>query len=66
MLSDVVKDLLPRAQMLFTSGYAEGVISHGGKLDPTVSLLQKPYQADVLAARIRHLLRRSKTVETVK
>jgi signal transduction histidine kinase len=57
-LAELVRETLPDTQVLFTSGYPEGVISHGGKLDPTISLLQKPYQADVLAARIRHLLRR--------
>jgi hypothetical protein len=58
-LGELVKRKLPRAQILFTSGYAEGVLAHGGKLDPSVSLLQKPYHADVLAARIGQLLRRA-------
>jgi signal transduction histidine kinase len=57
-LSQLVKRKLPNTQILFTSGYAEGVIAHEGKIDPSVSLLQKPYSADVLSARIRHLLRR--------
>jgi signal transduction histidine kinase len=57
-LGELVKRKLPQAQILYTSGYAEGVIAHGGKLDPSVSLLQKPYHADMLAARVRHLLRR--------
>ncbi len=57
-LSEVVRTRLPGAQILFTSGYAEGVLAHQGKLDAKVSLLQKPYNADVLSARIRHLLRR--------
>ncbi|GGB82432.1 response regulator [Pseudoduganella buxea] len=59
-LSELVRRKLPKAQILFTSGYAEGVLAHEGKLDPTISLLQKPYNADVLSARIRHLLRRRK------
>ncbi len=57
-LSKVVRDRLPRAQVLFTSGYAEGVLAHDGRLDAGVNLLQKPYSADVLSARIRHMLRR--------
>jgi signal transduction histidine kinase len=57
-LSELVSKTLPSAQILFTSGYAEGVLTNDGKLNPGVSLLQKPYQADVLSARIRHLLRR--------
>jgi len=59
-LADLVRRKLPDAQILFTSGYAEGVLAHEGKLDPTISLLHKPYNADVLSARIRHLLRRRK------
>ncbi len=59
-LSKVVRSKLPAAQMLFTSGYAEGVLTHDGRLDAGVNLLQKPYNADVLSARIRHLLRRRK------
>jgi signal transduction histidine kinase len=57
-LSKVVRSKLPGAQILFTSGYAEGVLTHDGRLDAGVNLLQKPYNADVLSARIRHLLRR--------
>jgi len=43
---------------LYTSGYAEGVLAHEGKLAASINLLQKPYHADALSARIRHLLRR--------
>ncbi len=59
-LSKAVRSRLPSAQLLFTSGYAEGVLAHDGRLDTGVNLLQKPYNADVLSARIRHLLRRRK------
>jgi signal transduction histidine kinase len=59
-LADVVRRHCPDAQILFTSGYAEGVLTHEGKMDPSVSLLPKPYNPDVLSARIRHLLRRRK------
>ena len=58
-LRDHVRATLPAAQVLFTSGYAEGVLTHDGKVDASVNLLQKPYNADVLSARIRHLLRRT-------
>ena len=58
-LGNIVKRKLPGAHMLFTSGYAEGVLAHEGKLDPSVSLLHKPYNAEALSSRIRHLLRRS-------
>jgi hypothetical protein len=55
-LSELVKRKLPQAQILFTSGYAEGVLAHDGKLPPGVNLLPKPYSAETLSARIRHLL----------
>jgi signal transduction histidine kinase len=57
-LGETVRALLPRAQILYTSGYAEGVLAHEGKMEASVNLLQKPYHPDALSARIRHLLRR--------
>jgi signal transduction histidine kinase len=57
-LGQVLRERRPEAQILYTSGYAEGVLAHEGKVDATVHLLQKPYHPDALAARIRHLLRR--------
>lgn len=60
-LSELVREKLPQAQILFTSGYAEGVLSHDGKLPPGVNLLQKPYTAETLSSRIRHLLRKRGT-----
>ena len=57
-LGEVVRERLPQAQILYTSGYAEGVLAHEGKLEASVNLLQKPYHPDALSARIRHLLRR--------
>ncbi|OBV40382.1 response regulator [Janthinobacterium psychrotolerans] len=59
-LSEAVREHLPDTQILFTSGYAEGVLAHEGRLDPGVNLLQKPYTPDVLSSRLRQLLRRRK------
>ena len=59
-LGEAVRKHLPLAQVLYTSGYAEGVLAHEGKVHASVNLLQKPYHPDVLSARIRHLLRRGK------
>jgi len=56
-LESYVREKLPAAQILFTSGYAEGVLAHAGKVDAALNLLQKPYSVDQLGARIRHLLR---------
>jgi len=61
-LGEAVRARLPHAQVLYTSGYAEGVLAHEGKLEASVNLLRKPYHPDALSARIRHLLRRSSEV----
>jgi PAS domain S-box-containing protein len=48
--------LLPDLKVLFTSGYTENAIMHGGRLDPGVSLLSKPYPREALARKMRQLL----------
>lgn len=50
----------PDLVVLFTSGYTENSIVHGGKLDPGVELLSKPYTRESLDGRIRHLLANKK------
>ncbi|MES2901583.1 MAG: response regulator [Pseudomonadota bacterium] len=50
------KALIPNLAVLFTSGYTQNAIVHGGRLDPGVELLSKPYLAEHLARKIRHLL----------
>ncbi|MFC5480900.1 response regulator [Massilia suwonensis] len=57
-LGEVVRACLPQAQVLYTSGYAEGVLAHEGRLHEGVDLLRKPYDVGTLSARIRHLLKR--------
>ena len=46
----------PDIEVLFTSGYTENAIVHGGRLDPGVALLSKPYPREELARKIRHML----------
>ncbi|MEM5436515.1 PAS domain S-box protein [Paraburkholderia diazotrophica] len=48
--------LLPRLKVLFTSGYTHNAIVHGGRLDPGVELLSKPYSREQLAHKIRQIL----------
>lgn len=48
--------LLPALAVLFTSGYTQDAIVHGGRLDPGVDLLSKPYHRDQLAQKIRRSL----------
>jgi len=47
---------VPGLKVLYTSGYAENAIVHGGRLDAGVHLLSKPYSRAQLAAKIRHVL----------
>ncbi|MBP0595408.1 PAS domain S-box protein [Paraburkholderia sp. LEh10] len=59
--------MLPHLKVLFTSGYTHNVIVHGGRLDPGVELLSKPYRREQLAHKIRQMLdRREKRSMTVR
>jgi CheY-like chemotaxis protein len=55
-LARQAKAHLPGLAVLFTSGYTQNAIVHGGRLDPGVELLSKPYGRDQLARKVRHLL----------
>lgn len=48
--------LFPQIKVLFTSGYTQDAIVHGGRLDPGVHLLSKPYGRDHLARKLREVL----------
>ncbi len=56
-LARKAQERLPGLTVLFTSGYTENAIVHGGKLDDGVELLSKPYSREALARKIRHVLR---------
>jgi CheY-like chemotaxis protein len=58
-LAERARTLLPGIEILFTSGYVENAIAHGGRLDPGVTLLSKPYRREQLATKLRQLLDRS-------
>ncbi|MGN7293034.1 PAS domain S-box protein [Rhizobium sp. SAFR-030] len=59
-LARKAKERLPNIAVLFTSGYTENSIVHGGRLDPGVQLLSKPYTREALARKIRHVLNNEK------
>jgi PAS domain S-box-containing protein len=52
-LAKRAKALLPDIEVLYTSGYTQNAIVHGGRLDPGVELLSKPYRREELARKIR-------------
>ncbi|WP_052629458.1 response regulator [Pseudoxanthomonas suwonensis] len=55
-LARKARERIPGIAVLFTSGYTENAIVHGGRLDEGVSLLPKPYTRESLARKIRHVL----------
>lgn len=55
-LARKAKERLPNIAVLFTSGYTENSIVHGGRLDAGVELLSKPYTREALARKVRHVL----------
>ena len=46
----------PKMQRLFMSGYTSGIIAHHGVLEEGVHFIQKPFQMNVLAAKLREVL----------
>jgi PAS domain S-box-containing protein len=61
-LARMARERLPNLAVLFTSGYTENSIVHGGRLDPGVELLGKPYTRESLARRIRQVLARQRSL----
>jgi len=55
-LARKARERLPGIGVLFTSGYTENSIVHGGRLDPGVELISKPYTREALARKVRHVL----------
>jgi CheY-like chemotaxis protein len=55
-LARQARQLQPHIEVLFTSGYTQNAIVHGGRLDPGVELISKPYRREDLARKIRTML----------
>ncbi len=56
VLADQAVARRPGLKVLFSSGYSEDAIIHGGRLDPGVQLLSKPYKRIDLARKVRKVL----------
>ncbi len=56
-LARKAQERLPRLAVLFTSGYTDNAIVHGGRLDAGIELLSKPYTREAMAKKIRSVLR---------
>ncbi|HEY4318263.1 MAG TPA: PAS domain S-box protein [Herbaspirillum sp.] len=59
-LARKARERIPDLAVLFTSGYTQNAIVHGGKLDAGVELLGKPYTREALARKIRQVLANQK------
>jgi len=55
-LRDALERLRPRLPTIFISGYTADIVAHHGVLDDSVQLLQKPFTAQTLTAKIREVL----------
>jgi CheY-like chemotaxis protein len=64
-LARAARERLPGLAVLFTSGYTENAIVHGGRLDPGVELLSKPYAREALALKVRQVLDARRPVKAV-
>jgi CheY-like chemotaxis protein len=59
-LARKARERLPDIAVLFTSGYTQNAIVHGGRLDPGVELLNKPYSRTELARKVKHVIANQK------
>ena len=50
------RELRPQLPVLYMTGYSRAAIAHQGRLEPGLSVLQKPISQSVLAGRIRAML----------
>jgi CheY-like chemotaxis protein len=55
-LAEAAQRLRPGLKVLFMTGYTRNAIVHGGRLDPDVALLPKPFTAAMLARKVIEVL----------
>ncbi len=55
-LAEAARAIRPDLPVLFMTGYSRNAIVHQGRLDSGVSLIQKPFGRDALAAKVREVL----------
>ena len=55
-LADAARTSRPDLKVLFITGYAENAVMGGGRLDPGMHIMTKPFALEALANRIRTLL----------
>jgi PAS domain S-box-containing protein len=55
-LAEEARKIQPDVKILYTSGYTRNAIVHGGRLDPGVEVIVKPFTFEALAKKVRDLL----------
>ncbi|WP_017905820.1 ATP-binding protein [Pseudomonas asplenii] len=55
-LAEIGRQLRPGLKVLFITGYAEHAAVRGGFLDPGMQMITKPFNLDLLTARVREML----------
>jgi two-component system NtrC family sensor kinase len=55
-LGDAAQQHRPGLKILYMTGYSRNAIVHQGRLDPGVSLIQKPFSETALASRVHGIL----------
>jgi CheY-like chemotaxis protein len=55
-LADAARALQPGLKVLYTSGYTRNAIVHGGRLDPGVEMIVKPFTFEALGKKVRDML----------
>ena len=60
-LADEARSLQSSLRVLYTSGYTRDAIVHGGRLDPGVEMIAKPFTYAALAKKVRDLLDSGRT-----
>jgi PAS domain S-box-containing protein len=60
-LADLARERHPGLRVLYTSGYTRNAIVHGGRLDPGVEMIAKPFTYAALAQKVRDMLDAGRT-----
>ncbi len=55
-MADAGRVTRPGLKVLFITGYAEGALLNDGQLEAGMSVLAKPFAANVLIARVQQML----------
>ena len=64
-LADAARQHQHDLKILYTSGYTRNAIVHGGRLDPGVEMIAKPFSYQALAQKVRDVLDQGRTGRVV-